>query len=147
MNLHSIRNTAGARRPRQRVGRGHRSGSGKTCGRGHKGQMARSGARHKPSFEGGQMPLVRRLPKRGFKNYTRQPYLGINVGDLVKFSDGADVTPETLREAGLIRNSENRIKILGDGDVPGKITVKAHAFSAGARAKIEEAGGTCEVIA
>jgi large subunit ribosomal protein L15 len=129
-----------------RVGRGARSGKGRTCGRGTKGQMARAGHKHKPTFEGGQMRLVRRLPKRGFKNPTRVTYIPVNVGRLDRFPDGTEVTVALLHQAGLVKRPEDRIKVLGNGALGRKVAVKAHAFSAAARAKIEEAGGTCEVV-
>ena len=147
MNLHSLKNTTGARKARKRVGRGRASGTGKTSGRGHKGQMSRSGARHKPGFEGGQMPLARRLPKRGFKNRTRVSYRPVNVAALASFDDGAEVTLEQLVGAGLVRSIKERVKVLGQGELDRKLTVKAHAFSASAVAKIEAAGGRCERLA
>jgi large subunit ribosomal protein L15 len=146
MNLHSLKNTAGSRKVRKRVGRGRASGKGKTCGRGSKGQMSRSGSRHKPTFEGGQMPLVRRLPKRGFKNINRTVYQPVNVKDLSRFEEGAEVSAETLRRAGLAGGPVRRIKVLGHGELDKKLSVKVHAFSAAARQKIEAAGGTCEVV-
>lgn len=146
MDLHSLTNTEGSRHRIMRVGRGRGSGKGKTCGRGTKGQMSRSGHKHKPTFEGGQMRLVRRLPKRGFKNPCATEYLPVNVASLNAFEDGSEVTAETLRAAGLAKGTIDRVKILGRGDLEHKLTVKAHAFSASARQKIEAAGGTCEVI-
>jgi large subunit ribosomal protein L15 len=144
MDLSSLTNTPGSRRPRKRIGRGMASGHGKTCCRGHKGQMARYGHKHKANFEGGQMPLLRRLPKRGFKNPTRAAFAGVNVADLAHFEAGAEVTPELLRQLGLAPVMPAAVKILGDGELAKKLTVKAHAFSTSARAKIEAAGGTCE---
>jgi large subunit ribosomal protein L15 len=146
MNLHSLRNTAGARRGKRRVGRGRASGKGKTCGRGTKGQMARAGSTRKPTFEGGQMRLVRRLPKRGFRNRNRRVFVPVNVAALARFDEGSEVTVEDLRRLGLARGPVKEVKVLGRGDLDKKLTVKAHAFSAGARAKIEKAGGTCEVV-
>jgi len=146
MNLHTLKNTPGARTRRKRVGRGPGSGLGKTSGRGHKGQMSRSGSRHKVGFEGGQMPLARRLPKRGFKNVNRVTYLPVNLGDLARFEDGAEVTPGILMSAGLANGTTPRIKILGKGSLERRLTVKAHAFSGSARSKIEAAGGSCEVL-
>ena len=146
MNLHTLSNTRGAKRPARRVGRGMGSGVGKTCGRGHKGQLARKGHKRKAGFEGGQMPLVRRLPKRGFHSPTGTVYVPVNVGDLARFDDGAEVTPAALKEAGLVKGRGALVKILGNGELDRKLTVKAGAFSAGARAKIESAGGSCEVV-
>lgn len=147
MKLHSLSNTPGAKRKRMRVGRGLGSGKGKTCGRGHKGQMARKGHKHKPGFEGGQMRLIRRIPKRGFTNPARKAYIAVNVGRLSRFEDGAEVTAGLLREAGLAKGRCDGIKILGHGDVDRKLTVSAAAFSAAAREKIEAAGGVCHVVA
>ena len=128
-----------------RRGRGHGSGNGKTAGKGHKGQKARSGA-PRPGFEGGQMPLYRRLPKRGFKNRNTKEIVGINVSVLDRFEDGAVVTVDTLVESRIVKNPRDGVKILGNGELTKKLTVKANAFSEGAKAKIEAAGGTCEVI-
>lgn len=128
-----------------RRGRGHGSGNGKTAGKGHKGQKARSGAT-RPGFEGGQMPLYRRIPKRGFTNRNSKVIIGINVSALEKFENDAVVTVEALQEIGLINNPRDGVKILGDGELTKKLTVKVNAFSAGAKAKIEALGGTCEVI-
>ncbi|MGQ9660998.1 MAG: 50S ribosomal protein L15 [Kiritimatiellia bacterium] len=147
MSLHSLSNTLGARRRRHRVARGRSSGSGKTAGRGYKGQMSRKGHKHKFGFEGGQMPLVRRIPKRGFHHPGGTQYAAINVRDLARFEHGATLDPSVLAEAGLIDNAYDKVKILGDGELDRKLTVRAHAFSASARAKIEGAGGSCEVIA
>ena len=146
MDLAHLTNTPGARRPRKRVGRGTASGHGRQCGKGHKGQAARKGHKHKLGFEGGQMPLLRRLPKRGFHNPTRDAAAGVNVGLLARFADGAEVTPEALRAAGLAPRHPARVKILGGGDCTRKLAVKAHAFSASARAKIEAAGGSCATL-
>ena len=128
-----------------RRGRGHGSGNGKTAGKGHKGQKARSGA-PRPGFEGGQMPLYRRLPKRGFTNRNTQEIVSINVSALERFDNDAVVTVESLMEIGIVKNPRDGVKILGDGDLTKKLTVKVDAFSEGAKAKIEAAGGTCEVI-
>ena len=128
-----------------RRGRGHGSGNGKTAGKGHKGQKARSGA-PRPGFEGGQMPLYRRLPKRGFKNRNTKVIVGINVSALECFANDAVVTVETLLESGIVKNPRDGVKILGNGELTKKLTVKADAFSEGAKAKIEALGGTCEVI-
>lgn len=128
-----------------RRGRGHGSGNGKTAGKGHKGQKARSGA-PRIGFEGGQMPLYRRLPKRGFKCRNSKEIVAINVGALDRFEDGAEITVQSLIESGLVSNPRDGIKILGNGEVTKKFTVKVTAFSESAKAKIEAAGGTCEVI-
>jgi large subunit ribosomal protein L15 len=145
MDLHSLSNTKGARSSRIRVGRGLGS-KGKTCGKGHKGQMARKGNKHKPGFEGGQMPLIRRLPKRGFNNPARRELLPVNVGDLELFDNGTEVTMAVIRENGLANGVADGIKILGRGELNKKLTVKASSFSASAKAKIEAAGGSCEVV-
>ena len=128
-----------------RKGRGHGSGNGKTAGKGHKGQKARSGA-PRPGFEGGQMPLYRRLPKRGFKNRNTKEIVGINVDALERFENDTVVTVETLLETGIVKNPRDGVKILGNGELTKKLTVKVDAFSEGAKAKIEAVGGTCEVI-
>ena len=128
-----------------RRGRGHGSGNGKTAGKGHKGQKARSGA-PRPGFEGGQMPLYRRLPKRGFKNRNTKEIVGINVDALERFENDTVVTVETLLETGIVKNPRDGVKILGNGELTKKLTVKVDAFSEGAKAKIEAVGGTCEVI-
>ena len=128
-----------------RRGRGHGSGNGKTAGKGHKGQKARSGA-PRPGFEGGQMPLYRRLPKRGFKCINSKEIVGINVSALNRFDDGSEVTVETLIANGIVSNPRDGVKILGNGELTKKLTVKANAFSAGAKEKIEAAGGQVEVI-
>jgi len=147
MKLHELKGAPGARHRRKRVGRGEASGWGRTAGRGNKGQMSRSGSGYRPTFEGGQMPLIRRLPKRGFNHPSKTVYLPVNVGALNRFEDGAEVTPEALRQAGLACGRADGVKVLGTGELKKKLTVKAHAFSAAARAKIEAAGGRCEVIA
>ena len=128
-----------------RRGRGHGSGNGKTAGKGHKGQKARSGA-PRPGFEGGQMPLYRRLPKRGFTCRNSKEIVGINVSALNRFEDGATVTVETMVESGLVTNPKDGVKILGNGEITKKLNVKVNAYSEGAKAKIEAAGGTVEVI-
>ena len=128
-----------------RRGRGHGSGNGKTAGKGHKGQKARSGA-PRPGFEGGQMPLYRRLPKRGFKNRNTKEIVGINVDALERFENDTVVTVETLLETVIVKNPRDGVKILGNGELTKKLTVKVDAFSEGAKAKIEAVGGTCEVI-
>lgn len=128
-----------------RRGRGHGSGNGKTAGKGHKGQKARSGA-PRPGFEGGQMPLYRRIPKRGFTNRNSLEIIGINLYALENFEDGAVVTVDSLVESGIVSNPKDGVKILGNGELTKKLTVKANAFSAAAKEKIEALGGTCEVI-
>ena len=128
-----------------RRGRGHASGNGKTAGKGHKGQKARSGA-PRPGFEGGQMPLYRRLPKRGFTNRNSKTIVGINVSVLERFENDTVVTVETLIEAGIVKNPRDGVKILGNGELTKKLNVKVDAVSEGAKAKIEAVGGTCEVI-
>ena len=144
MNLHTLSNTSGAKTRRKRVGRGESSGQGRTAGKGNKGQMARTGHKHKPLFEGGQMKLIRRIPKRGFTSRNRVEYAALNIGELAALLTG-DITPEALVQAGRV-SAKSLIKILSGGEVSGARTVKAHAFSAAAKAKIEQAGGTCEVI-
>lgn len=128
-----------------RKGRGHGSGNGKTAGKGHKGQKARSGAT-RPGFEGGQMPLYRRIPKRGFTNRNTKEIVGINVSALEAFDNGSVITVETLLESGVVKNPRDGVKILGNGELTKKLTVKVNAFSEGAKTKIEALGGTCEVI-
>lgn len=144
--LHTLKNTPNARKTRMRIGRGIGSGKGKTAGKGHKGQMARKGHKHKLGFEGGQMRLVRRLPKRGFKNPARKVRSPVNVGDLCRFEPGTEVTVDSLRKSGLAKGAIFGVKILGSGDLDRKLTVKAQAFSVTARSKIEAAGGACEVV-
>ena len=147
MKLNSIVAPAGAKHDRKRVGRGVGSGLGKTSGRGHKGQNARSGGGVRPGFEGGQLPLFRRLPKRGFKNALfKVRYAVINLSDLDKFEDGAVVTPELLKEMGLIKKQLNGVKVLGNGTLTKKLTVKANKFSDAALREIEKIGGKAEVI-
>jgi large subunit ribosomal protein L15 len=146
MNLSELRPAAGSTHSANfRVGRGHGSGNGKTAGKGHKGQKARSGA-PRPGFEGGQMPLYRRLPKRGFTNRNTKEIVGINVSELNRFEDEAVVTIEALVESGVIKNPRDGVKILGNGELTKKLTVKANAFSAGAVEKIQALGGSAEVI-
>ena len=142
MDLSNLRPAEGSRQSDDfRRGRGHGSGNGKTAGKGHKGQKARSGA-PRPGFEGGQMPLYRRLPKRGFKNRNTKEIVGINVEALNRFEDGAEVTIAALVESGLVSNPKDGVKILGNGELTKKLTVKVTAESEGAKAKIEAAGGT-----
>ena len=132
---------------RKRIGRGPGSGTGKTSGKGHKGQNARSGGGVRPGFEGGQLPLYRRLSKRGFNNYNfRTVYATVNVGDLERFEEGTTVTKELLIEVGLVKKELDGIKVLGNGELTKKLTVKADKFSSTAKAKIENVGGTTEVI-
>ena len=146
MNLSELSPAAGSKQSDNfRRGRGHGSGNGKTAGKGHKGQKARSGA-PRPGFEGGQMPLYRRIPKRGFTNINSKEIVAINVDKLEKFADGDVVTVEALLETGIISNPKDGVKILGNGELTKKLNVKANAFSEGAKAKIEALGGTCEVI-
>jgi len=147
MKLHELRPAPGARRDSKRVGRGIGSGKGKTAGRGTKGQKARSGGGKGPGFEGGQTPLVRRLPKRGFTNAPFRRELAIvNLEALNRFEPGTVVTPELLLENRVVRSVKDGIKVLGDGELTRPLTVRAHAFSKAAAAKIEAAGGTVEVI-
>ena len=146
MNLSELKPAAGSTHSANfRVGRGHGSGNGKTAGKGHKGQKARSGA-PRPGFEGGQMPLYRRLPKRGFTNRNTKDIVSINITELNRFEDGAVVIIETLVENGVIKNPKDGVKILGNGELTKKLTVKANAFSASAAEKIQALGGTTEVI-
>jgi large subunit ribosomal protein L15 len=145
LGVHDLRPAPGATHYRKRVGRGPGSGHGKTAGRGNKGQKSRSGYRHMRGFEGGQMPLHRRVPKRGFTNIFRVEYDIVNLSDLARFDAGQAVTLDTLAEARLARKNRP-VKILGDGEVGKALTVSAHKFSANARGKIEAAGGKCEVI-
>ena len=145
MNLSDLVPAAGSRKNRKRVGRGPGSGHGKTSCRGHKGQKSRSGGGTKPGFEGGQMPLQRRLPKRGFTNIFQERYSVVNIGALDKLEETA-ITPEILADAGMIKDQKNKVKILGVGDISKQITVKAHAFSASAKEKIEKAKGSIELL-
>ena len=146
MDLSNLHPAEGSRQSDDfRRGRGHGSGNGKTAGKGHKGQKARSGAT-RPGFEGGQMPLYRRLPKRGFTNRNSKVIVGINVSALERFEDGAEVTVAALVENGVVKNPRDGVKILGNGELTKKLNVKVDAFSEGAKTKIEAVGGTCEVI-
>jgi len=149
MKLHDLRSPDGARKPSKRVGRGAGSGQGTYAGRGRKGQGARSGGVKGPYFEGGQLPLVRRLPhKRGFVNIFRQEYAEVNVDRLAEtFDAGAEVTPDTLVAAGLLKNTRTPVKVLGRGELDKPLKISAHRFSASARAKIEAAGGSVEELA
>ena len=147
MKLHTLYQPEGAVKERKRVGRGVATGNGKTAGKGHKGQNARSGGGVRPGFEGGQLPLFRRLPKRGFSNAPfKIEYATINVSDLDKFEDGAVVTPELLKQMGILKQQLDGVKILGNGELTKKITVKANRFSKTAVEKIEKIGGKAEVI-
>jgi large subunit ribosomal protein L15 len=147
MKLHEMKYTEGARKSNtKRLGRGQGSGHGKTAGKGHKGQNARTGGGVALGFEGGQTPLFRRIPKRGFTNYTRVEYAVVNVGQLARFDEGTEVTPELLIEVGLVRKELDGIKILGVGSLDKKLVVKAHKFSKSAVTLIEEAGGKAEVL-
>jgi large subunit ribosomal protein L15 len=148
MRLHDLKPRPGAKHRRKRLGQGESSGHGKTSGRGGKGQTARSGSSIRIGFEGGQMPLIRRIPKRGFNN-TRfaTQYIPVNVGELNKFDDGAKVDEAALRAIGLANGPGDGIKILGEGDLTKKLSVSASAFSATAKTKIEAKGGSCEIIA
>jgi len=145
MELHELKPAEGATRTRKRVGRGPGSGLGKTSGRGHKGQMARSGAHRKRGFEGGQTPIQRRLPKFGFVNIFRKEFQIVNLADLSR-CEGTEITPDALKAAGLIKKTEAPVKILGNGELDKAYTVRAAAFSKPALAKIEKAGGKAEVI-
>jgi len=147
MKLHELTKNEGATSSRKRVGRGPGSGLGKTSGKGHKGQKARSGAKISPVFEGGQLPLYRRLPQRGFNNYNfRVEYATINVEDFNVFNDGDIVTPELLKEKGIVKKQLAGIKVLGNGKLEKKLTIRAHRFSSSALEKIEESGSKAEVI-
>lgn len=146
MKLHELQYTEGARKARKRVGRGTSSGTGKTAGRGQKGQNSRSGGGKKPGFEGGQTPLFMRLPKRGFTNFNRTEYTIVNLEQLNTFEAGATVCPKALKEAGIIKKELDGIKVLGNGKLDKALTIKAHKFSKSAIAAIEAAGGKTEVI-
>ncbi|MDQ1143258.1 MAG: 50S ribosomal protein L15 [Bacillus sp. (in: firmicutes)] len=146
MKLHELKPAEGSRKERKRLGRGIGSGQGKTAGKGHKGQNARSGGGVRVGFEGGQTPLYRRLPKRGFTNISRKEYAIVNLDVLNRFEEGTEVTPELLIETGVVSNEKAGIKVLAKGNVEKKLTVKAHKFSSAAKEAIEAAGGTTEVI-
>ena len=146
MKLNQLTATPGATKDRKRIGRGYGAGTGKTAGKGHKGQKARAGHGQRPGFEGGQMPMQRRLPKRGFNNIFAKEIVSINVGSLNKFEDGASVDAAALVEAGIIKKTCDGVKILSNGELKKKLTVKANAFSQAAKEKIEAAGGKAEVI-
>jgi large subunit ribosomal protein L15 len=144
MELNNLKPKKGSRHAKKRVGRGPGSGNGKTAGRGEKGQKSRSGYSGKRGFEGGQMPLHRRLPKRGFTNIFKKDYAVVNISDLERFDNGATVDETALRQAGLVKGQHDGVKVLGDGELSKKLTVSATKFSASARKQIEAAGGTCQ---
>lgn len=146
MNLGNLKPAKGATKKRRRLGRGPGSGYGGTSTKGTKGQKSRAGHSRRPWFEGGQMPLQRRVPKRGFTNIHARPVETVNVSDLARLPGGETITAEVLKAAGLIQNPKARLKVLGDGELKQAVRVRAHAFSAGAKEKIEAAGGTAEVI-
>ena len=146
MNLHELSPAEGSKKGSKRIGRGHGSGWGKTAGKGHKGQKARSGGSIRPGFEGGQMPLQRRVPKRGFNNIFRTEYAIVNISALDAFNDGDTVTVEALVEKGIVKKTLDGVKILGNGEISKKLTVQVNAFSDSAKSKIEAAGGKAEVI-
>lgn len=146
MKLHELSPAAGSKTDRKRIGRGHGSGWGKTAGKGHKGQNARSGGGVRPGFEGGQTSLARRIPKRGFNNIFATEYTVINVSDLERFVDGTVVDTELLKASGLVTKELDGVKVLGNGELTKSLTVKAAAFSASAKEKIEKAGGKAEVM-
>ena len=146
MKLHELTAVEGSTKERKRIGRGHGSGQGKTAGKGHKGQKARSGGSIRPGFEGGQMPLQRRIPQRGFNNIFAKKIVAINVSALNKFEDGAEVDAQALINAGIVKKEYDGIKILGNGEISKKLTVKVAAYSESAKQKIEAAGGKAEVV-
>ena len=146
MKLHELSPAEGSTKATKRIGRGHGSGQGKTAGKGHKGQNARSGGGVRPGFEGGQMPLARRIPKRGFNNIFAAKMAAVNVSSLEIFKEGTEVDAELLLASGLVKNIDNGVKILGNGEITKNLTVKADAFSASAKEKIEKAGGKAEVM-
>lgn len=146
MKLHELQPVLGSRKEKNRVGRGIGSGNGKTSGRGQKGQKARSGGGVRPGFEGGQNPLFRRIPKRGFNNINRKEYALVNLSDLNKFKDGQTVTPTDLIESKIIKKELSGVKVLANGKLERKLTVKVHKFSSSAKEAIEAAGGICEVL-
>ena len=146
MKLHELQPVEGSRKERNRVGRGIGSGNGKTSGRGQKGQKARSGGGVRPGFEGGQNPLFRRIPKRGFNNVNRKEFAVVNLTDLNKFEDGTVVSPALLVETKVIKKELSDVKVLANGKLEKKLTVQAHKFSSSAKEAIEAAGGVCEVL-
>lgn len=145
MKIHELSSPEGSTKVSKRIGRGHGSGNGKTAGKGHKGQKARSGKGFRPGFEGGQMPLHRRIPKRGFVNIFAEEVIAINLSSLNKFEDGAVITIDELKDAGIVKANATNVKVLSNGNIEKKLTVVANAFSASAKAKIEAAGGKAEV--
>jgi large subunit ribosomal protein L15 len=146
MRLHELAPTRGSRHRPKRIGRGPGSGHGKTATKGHKGQLARSGGGKGPGFEGGQQPLIRRAPKRGFRSKTNQLWVIVSIGTIAGLEGHEDVTPERLHRAGVIKRRGAKVKVLGDGELSRAVTVSAHAFSASAKAKIEAAGGSAQVM-
>ncbi len=146
LKLHELKPSEGSRKERNRLGRGIATGNGKTSGRGQKGQKSRSGGGVRPGFEGGQLPIFKRLPKRGFTNMNRKEFAIVNLESLNRFEDGTEVSPELLLETGVVSKEKAGIKILGNGKLDKKLTVKAHKFSASAKEAIEAAGGNTEVI-
>ena len=146
MKLHELKYTEGSRKDGFRLGRGYGSGNGKTSGKGNKGQKARSGGMGKLGFEGGQTPLARRLPKRGFTNFTRKEYAIVNLDQLNRFADGTEVTVELLKNTGIVKDLKCGVKVLGDGELEKKLVVKANKFTKSAVAMIEKVGGKAEVI-
>ncbi len=146
MKIHELSPADGSVRDVKRIGRGHGSGNGKTAGKGHKGQKARSGGGVRPGFEGGQMPLARRIPKRGFNNIFAEKMTIVNISDLARFKEGTVVDSDLLKAAGVIKKADKGVKILGKGELNVNLTVKAAAFSASAKEKIEKAGGKAEVM-
>ncbi len=146
MNLHELSPAAGSKKAVKRIGRGAGSGNGKTAGKGHKGQKARAGRGMRPGFEGGQMPLQRRVPKRGFNNVFRTEYNVVNLSALNQFEDGATVDIQALMDKGLVKGLKDGVKVLGNGELTRKLTVSANAFSKSAKEKIEAAGGKAEVL-
>lgn len=146
MKLHELKYTEGSRKDGFRLGRGHGSGNGKTSGKGNKGQKARSGGMGKLGFEGGQTPLARRLPKRGFTNFTRKEYAIVNLDQLNRFADGTEITVELLKNTGIVKDLKCGVKVLGDGELEKKLVVKANKFTKSAVAMIEKVGGKAEVI-
>ena len=146
MYLHLLKPAKGSKHRKLRVGRGRASGKGKTAGRGHKGQFSRAGSSHKPLFEGGQMPLVRKLPTRGFKNFNRKIIIPVNLTSLNIFDDDSEITIEMLIEHGLAKGRFDGVKILGNGNIEKKLHISANAFSESAKQKIESLGGSCKVV-
>jgi len=146
MNLHELKPSEGSRHSRKRLGRGTSSGQGKTAGRGQKGQLARQGGKTRLGFEGGQMPLFRRMPKRGFNNINRKVFAVVNIADLNRFEDGTEVTPALLIESGLVKNERNGIKLLANGSLEKKLSIKVNHASNAAKEAVVAAGGSIEVI-